>query len=549
MKNKNKIRYLGKLALLIIAVLAIWGCLVYNRNQTSPTEIKGPFHVKDNKGTDEQFEGYTDYSYGKMKCGDWIEFSFTMPEDIRKDNSLCIEANYVMFDVSVDGKCIYSNADSLKKARYLGQRFYVPIQADMHGKDVTIKYTAADTTKQYEIPRVYIGEIYNNYSNFINNHMGVSAMAALFLFVGVIVLIFELILHDFQSDNLKLLFLSILAITSSAWIFLLTDIADVIIDAKEVLYYSEYILSYLTVISAVLFLLQLDEYRKKYKKILEVYILVIIVLGIISGVCDITGIATFHKMVKFYHFALVIGMLLMCIRYFTDNRKDKSKKNVVFGYVFVIILMMVVFQIVRFYVSDRGSFSSDNTLPYIVIIMVMLFVYKYASDLVESREDKAQILILEKLAYVDALTGIANRNKCEKTFQDINEVSVGLFKLIMFDINGLKYVNDTFGHSYGDELIQGFAKALKNVFTKEGIFVGRMGGDEFVVILNEENIPNEEMLLDNLCKYVKYVNSTNVHKYDIKYSYGTSLCDRTRNNDIWKKYSKADSNMYAMKHK
>lgn len=199
-----------------------------------------------------------------------------------------------------------------------------------------------------------------------------------------------------------------------------------------------------------------------------------------------------------------------------------------------------------YFVNSECTFS-NTIMPYLVIILISILVADYIYSFVKMYTDKVQLISLENMAYTDAITKLANRNKCEKYFHEINEKSIGKFEIIMFDINGLKYVNDTFGHQYGDELIENFAKALKNVFVYDDIFVGRMGGDEFVAIIEEDKIEKTQEYLDNLNKYTEYINESNIYKYTIKYSYGISICDRTRNNDIWKSFSKADSSMYQMK--
>ena len=60
------------------------------------------------------------------------------------------------------------------------------------------------------------------------------------------------------------------------------------------------------------------------------------------------------------------------------------------------------------------------------------------------------------------------------------------FGIFSFDLNNLKKINDNMGHTYGDDLISGFARILKETFEKEAV-VGRMGGDEFIVIIRSDD--------------------------------------------------------------
>lgn len=89
-----------------------------------------------------------------------------------------------------------------------------------------------------------------------------------------------------------------------------------------------------------------------------------------------------------------------------------------------------------------------------------------------------------KMAYIDALTGAANRNayvEAIKEFdQRMKEVETE-FSILNFYINGLKNANDSFGHEYGDLLIITASDVLKDFVGAENLY--RIGGDEFAAIL------------------------------------------------------------------
>lgn len=86
-----------------------------------------------------------------------------------------------------------------------------------------------------------------------------------------------------------------------------------------------------------------------------------------------------------------------------------------------------------------------------------------------------------RFAFVDYLTHIYNRNAFERDLAALDENSAGYY--IIADLNDLKIVNDTIGHSAGDELLQSFAHLLASVVGSEGK-VYRQGGDEFAVLYN-----------------------------------------------------------------
>lgn len=92
-----------------------------------------------------------------------------------------------------------------------------------------------------------------------------------------------------------------------------------------------------------------------------------------------------------------------------------------------------------------------------------------------------------KLAMLDPLTGLYNRSSGEQRLSE--EVSrsqrYGLpLTVILLDLNRLKYVNDTFGHAAGDELIKYFAERINKAIRGSDLAV-RLGGDEFLLLLPE----------------------------------------------------------------
>lgn len=96
-------------------------------------------------------------------------------------------------------------------------------------------------------------------------------------------------------------------------------------------------------------------------------------------------------------------------------------------------------------------------------------------------------LLLDRLKILsskDMLTGVLNRNEMNAkidTLSGENHINDRTVGIVFADLNGLKRVNDTYGHTAGDALLKDAAKALEEVFPAESIY--RAGGDEFTVIL------------------------------------------------------------------
>jgi len=101
---------------------------------------------------------------------------------------------------------------------------------------------------------------------------------------------------------------------------------------------------------------------------------------------------------------------------------------------------------------------------------------------------------LEFLSYHDQLTGLYNRRFFEEELKKLNNKENLPLTIFMADVNGLKLVNDSFGHAVGDELLKRVAFIMSNGCGNKGS-ISRIGGDEFVILLPKtDDVAAEEVL-------------------------------------------------------
>ncbi|WP_455539124.1 EAL domain-containing protein [Terrisporobacter sp.] len=105
---------------------------------------------------------------------------------------------------------------------------------------------------------------------------------------------------------------------------------------------------------------------------------------------------------------------------------------------------------------------------------------------------------LQQLSYVDMATNLYNRNAYNEKVEIIDSFNYKFKGVIFVDMNGLKYINDTFGHKYGDNKIKHLANILRKYFGKEEVF--RISGDEFVILCIDKNFKDFTSKVENLKK-------------------------------------------------
>ncbi len=146
---------------------------------------------------------------------------------------------------------------------------------------------------------------------------------------------------------------------------------------------------------------------------------------------------------------------------------------------------------------------------------------------------------MREMAFMDALTGLYNRNKYEL---DIKGIPLKGLTIVSVDANNLKYMNDNFGHEAGDTLLKSIATDLKEQLQIEHIY--RTGGDEYVCLFLNESQDTIALKLNAFEQALeKRNNDKESFVYAAAYGYSTFM-----NGDTFESIQKrADEKMYAMK--
>ncbi len=179
-----------------------------------------------------------------------------------------------------------------------------------------------------------------------------------------------------------------------------------------------------------------------------------------------------------------------------------------------------------------------------MILLLLLILRHYVAARNIAKANK----VLKQKAYLDVHTGLPNKSRCEELLQDSSFISkeepTGC---LVFDLNNLKTVNDTLGHSAGDVLIANFARILRNTIPSMD-FVGRCGGDEFMVVLYHTDETQIISHLETLREEVERFNQYGKHT-PISYAFGWAVSTEYTECTLRTLFDKADHYMYLNKHK
>jgi diguanylate cyclase (GGDEF)-like protein len=152
-------------------------------------------------------------------------------------------------------------------------------------------------------------------------------------------------------------------------------------------------------------------------------------------------------------------------------------------------------------------------------------------------------------AYRDALTGLKNRAAYNEAQKDIERrIADGEteFGALVLDVNNMKAVNDTYGHVYGNMLLTRVAKLVTASFHRSAVY--RIGGDEFVVVLEGDDYDDREALLarfDKMCAEECLEMEDN--EIPISIARGLAIYDSQLDSSYENVFHRADGAMYRHK--
>ncbi len=160
-------------------------------------------------------------------------------------------------------------------------------------------------------------------------------------------------------------------------------------------------------------------------------------------------------------------------------------------------------------------------------------------DYTEKREKQKEILFL---SYYDQLTEVYNRRFFEEEVKRLDTPRNYPITFAMLDVNGLKLMNDAFGHSAGDEVLKKVAASIKNACRADDI-IARIGGDEFAMILPKTTFQDAD---DILKRIMNTINTQTVKEINLSVSYGADT-KKTKHERFEDVFNRAEDIMYKRK--
>ncbi len=462
-------------------------------------------------------------------------------------NHMCFSAYTSMtsLEILIDGVSIYNyhGNNTLWKRPVLGGHtaHFIYLPDDSKGKEITLVYnfpTNNSIAGYFDVPR--IGTKTDLILLELSEWPSV-VFGFVFLFIGFIVTAVSF-LYPHKVERLSLRHYGILEITLGMWVFTQT-MSKILIFRNPVLPMNFSIFALFLLPYALIQYVK-TSYSVLDKKTYPFYLASLLFLGmfVVGGVSQYFGIFQYTDMLVLSGLFLVLFILSLTVVLSIDYYKGNRNLFSFLAAISVLLITVVTEEVLLIF-----DINIENALILHIGMSISgtILLIRTAKVIASERAISVREKMLVELAFTDSLTGVHNR----RSFDDFIDSCIHegnpdtVLGILLCDINGLKLINDFYGHSNGDAILRDFSRKLTSMLP-QGSIIYRIGGDEFVATI--PNITNEQLEL--LCKDVFDIpNKGDVDDYSV--AIGVRLYSAYHSKDITTLIKEADKAMYECKAK
>ena len=496
---------------------------------------------------------YTVTESRSFKKGDNVIVSFVLPTDNYEFPTLLLSTQFVGYTVSIDDTIIYQKRiDKALDGDFLPRDIClitIPYSA-YKGKELVLNMTVS----QSDIKTIMNTPFFGNFDDLVRNYTrtkAVSVFLGTFMCMfGVIFLLISLFFAAKINGLSGQVRSSILCVCGGAWILTSQRLNLVFMTNNEIPAFYEYLSLYASL--PIIMLLYCTICHRLHKKASVTSIIAVSLIELSFVICHLTRIRylnMFSRPFAIMYIICLIGYMTSSF-YYLRRRKASTYDKVQIAGLNTLISSLIIASVLSI-LDKNGARIFNNAISIIMGIGGIMFVASRIMTLMVSLHNadpmKKREMALSSLAYIDSLTGLPNRTSCDQETMKLDDNNLD-YLIMSLDLNGLKEVNDSRGHSAGDELLRNFADVL-NICFPDPCFKGRTGGDEFIVLLNE--IPNEGYIESHIAHMNKLLEDKGKdtgfdHSVAYGYCYRHEMPQEAHSHEV---YMKADERMYALKRK
>ncbi len=405
--------------------------------------------------------------------------------------------------------------------------------------NIEIVFTSPYISYLKKIPTFYIGNNISLLAHITTSNILPFLLCMIMFVIGFILVVYHLFVSRNISTSGKLLKLGIFSIVCSIWSINECNITTLLLK-------NSLVTSYLAFLSLLLlsfpFAMFVQTFYEDNSKIWNWFCKIDLIQIIVCIVFQLIGIADLRETLWTTHIMMCVltGIIIIQSHLLIKNGIHSQMVKIHLACI-VICSLTFLLDIIGFY-SGSWNTNTFGRLGFLLYIIVLGLASTRESALLMKMGLEANAY--QTLAYTDQMTGLHNRTCFNIDFAELSKKPEDI-AIIDFDLNNLKYTNDTFGHSAGDLYIKNCATIIYEIFNGIGKCY-RVGGDEFVVLIEKASTIDITHYMAMLESSVDVCNRENkTLKMQIAYGYATYTAKSDKN--LEDTYNRADKIMYINK--
>lgn len=520
-------------------------------------KVSNRFILNDNWNFTVNGEHYEDvsldeFSFETLNKNDVAVMEIDVPKDYEyKEACLCLKVRHATVSMYVDGKLEYEyGQDRFEKNKTTGSGYLlINFYEEYRGKKLRLELKATEDKAFSKIDEMWLCEWENSYRYIITNNRLPLVMGNFLLVFGILMTAIQIFAVTISTKYSNILLLAAFSICIGLWTMCYYDVMTVFAIPLYKVSLMEHMALFIAPIPIQGYMhSHVKETHSKIMLIMHrVLLSVQVVLTVVAIALHAMDLVHGAKMLIYFQILIIIHLgFMFYVLYKGSKANRRLSKYISIGLmlvgvcVFYELFTYFATRYTRVEVVQVKGVSSVGLTVFLGILVLDLY-HRVTQSMMEEKEKE----LLIKRAYTDELTKLNNRAYCSEYMRKLSVDKSSEYTIINFDLNGLKKMNDTYGHIKGDELICYAALVLEKTFSEEGV-VGRMGGDEFIAIIENVNTEFIDNLLVKLDENIQEVNNKKPN-FGLSISYGYATSTELNGANCERIYQVADERMYAYK--
>ncbi len=453
---------------------------------------------------DKSFENVSlgTFQFPAVNKGDRIVMERTLPEQWEvMQASLRISIRHSATRVYIDDELIYEYGfDRLEKSKTVGSGYrFINFPSEYRGRTLKIQFYISENRAFTKLDPIRLYEWENAYRVIMTeNRLPLFFGSFLFVF-GLAVCALTMFALVFSRKYIRLLCVADFSICMGLWT--LCYYRGIMIYSIPLYFMSliEYIALYVAPLPLIIYIY--DDVKNLGRRVFLILYRVLL----ITYIAALLAAVALHAQ-DIVHLAAMlpymVTLMVICLFFFLVvilvSLKSNRTANRIYLAGMLILVCCLAYDLIGYGSGRYYARTSLLDAKGVSLLGVMAFIFSlsfsFYLELTQKLLKETERNSLIKSAYTDELTQLNNRRCCMEYISRLREKKNCDYTILCFDLNNLKTINDTCGHAKGDLLIRSAAVVLSETFSQHGI-VARMGGDEFIAILDTADAGRVETML------------------------------------------------------